>query len=72
MENENFLSLYDYLGYAAGSDLGKEVAKTAAVEKIGFQTKIVKNKAYSGEIMMYPKSFLDKYFGNTINDELPF
>jgi hypothetical protein len=72
MQEDKFLSLYDYLGYAAGSDLGKEVAKTAAVEKIGFQTKFIKNKAYSGEIMMYPKSFLDKYFGNIINDELPF
>jgi hypothetical protein len=72
MQEEKFLSLYDYLGYAAGPKLGKEVANLAAEEKVGYQLKIVKNKAYSGEIMMYPKSFLDKFFKGDVNDELPF
>jgi len=69
---EQMLSLFDYLGYAAGSKLGKDVAKAAAAEKVGFQTKIVQNSAYSGEIMMYPKSFLDKFFKGDVNDDLPF
>jgi len=67
------LSLYDYLGRAAGADLGKEVATQAAKEKVGFKTKTIKNPYYEGEVMMYPKNFLEKYFNNTSNDEdLPF
>ena len=72
MENENFMSLYDYLGHAAGDRLGKDVANKAAEEKVGYMTKLVENPKYSGEIMMYPKSFLDRYFKGDVNDDLPF
>lgn len=60
--NKEMLSLYDYLGHAAGGDLGKKVAIQASKEKIGFKTKTIKNPNYEGEIMMYPKTFLEKYF----------
>ena len=71
MEKE-MLSLYDYLGYAAGDRLGKDVAKKAAEQKVTYAVKYVENPKYKGEIMMYPKSFLDSYFKLDINDDLPF
>jgi hypothetical protein len=72
MSKNEMLSLYDYLGRAAGADLGKEVATQAAKEKVGFKTKTIKNPYYEGEVMMYPKNFLDKYFGDDHDDDLPF
>jgi ribosomal protein L18 len=71
MEKE-MLSLYDYLGYAAGDRLGKDVAKKAAEQKVTYAVKYVENPKYKGEIMMYPKSFLDLYFKLDVNDDLPF
>jgi hypothetical protein len=71
MEKE-MLSLYDYLGYAAGDRLGKDVAKKAAEQKATYAVKYVENPKYKGEIMMYPKSFLDSYFKLDVNDDLPF
>ena len=71
MEKE-MLSLYDYLGYAAGDRLGKNVAKKAAEEKVTYAVKYVENPKYKGDIMMYPKSFLDSYFKLDVNDDLPF
>ena len=76
--NNEMLSLYDYLGRAAGQELGKEVATAAAKHKpkIKFQTKYIKNPYYEGEVMMYPKWFLEKYFNKGFvmadKDELPF
>lgn len=66
------LSLYDYLGHAAGGTLGKEVAEAAAKAKVGFTTKEVSNSKYTGTIMMYPKYFLDEYFKVDQTDDLPF
>ena len=71
MEKE-MLSLYDYLGYAAGDRLGKNVAKKAAEQKVTYAVKYVENPKYKGDIMMYPKSFLDSYFKLDVNDDLPF
>lgn len=76
------MSLYDYLRKAAGPELGKQVAKTAKIQKVNIGQKEVATKGYSGTIQTYPKSFLDKYFGNTAEikpdilynepDDLPF
>ena len=57
------VSLYDYLGRAAGPELGKRVAAAAASKNIAFGSRQVENKAYTGEILLYPKSFLDEFFG---------
>jgi hypothetical protein len=62
---DTMMSLYDYLRRAAGSELGKQVAKAAKIQKVEIGKKLVSTKGYSGEIQMYPKSFLDRYFGNT-------
>jgi hypothetical protein len=60
--NNEMMSLYDYLGHAAGSELGKQVAQKASLSKIKCKTKQVKNKKYTGTIMMYPVEFLENYF----------
>ena len=57
------LSLYDYLGRAAGPELGQQVASAAARKKIKFGTRYVEQGGYKGDVMLYPKSFLDEYFG---------
>ena len=67
MENE-MMSLYDFLGRAAGGDLGKQVAEAATKAKVGFELKEVSNPKYTGKVMMYPKEFLTKYFNNQQND----
>jgi hypothetical protein len=56
------MSLYDYLGYAAGGELGKQVYDAAYRAKVVVQTRYVSNKKYTGEIMLYPEAFLEEYF----------
>ena len=68
------VSLYDYLKKPAGQELGKQVASAAMNEKIHMESKQVANPKYKGNILMYPKTWLDEYF-NKANDEyktLPF
>lgn len=80
MENKNFMSLYDFLGHAAGTELGKEVAAEAKKQGQKFIMKEVKNKTYTGKVMMYDIDFLTKYFTKTQQlsiqspdeDDLPF
>ena len=57
------VSLFDYLGRAAGPDLGKRVASAAAAKGVPFNTRHVETRTYTGEVLLYPKSFLDEYFG---------
>ena len=40
------MSLYDYLGRAAGSALGEQVAKKATGMGVKIETRYVKNPAY--------------------------
>lgn len=66
------ISLYDYLGKPAGSELGKQVAKEATNSKIQMEFKQVSNPKYKGNILMYPKVWLDEYFQVSQVDDLPF
>ena len=72
------MSLYDYLGRAAGKDLGLEVNKAAMAEGIELETRQVSNRADKGPVMLYPEWFLKQYFelpkGYRMadEDELPF
>ena len=66
------LSLYDYLKKPSGGELGKKVAEAAMNEKILIGSKQVSNPKYKGEILMYPKDWLDRYFEVEQIDELPF
>ena len=71
MDN-TLLSLYDYLGKAAGKKLGEEVNKAAQLKKIPINTRQVSNPKYEGKVLLYPKWFLDEFFKKEDDDELPF
>jgi len=57
-----YKSLYDYLGRAAGGQLGKQVAEAAVRDGVQIQTRQVSNPKYEGEIMLYPSDWLENYF----------
>ena len=57
------MSLFDYLGRPAGSELGQRVAAAAARNKVKFETRHVSTRTYTGDVMLYPKAFLDQFFG---------
>lgn len=83
MEKTNeFLSLFDYLGAAAGGELGKAVSE--ASKKAGQEIKmrdVVTNK-YQGKVILYKREFLENYFhpkppkpilnSQGTDDDLPF
>ena len=54
------LSLYDYLGRAAGDKLGKQVAAYAKLRKARYGTKEVSHFGYHGIVQTYTKRFLDE------------
>lgn len=62
MSAENMVSLYDFLGKPAGKDLGSDVYSKAKSENIKTGTREVTTKNYNGKVMLYPVSFLKKYF----------
>ena len=64
----NMISLYDYLGRAAGPDLGKQVATAAAKAGVKSEIREVSNIKYTGPIILYPRSFLDLYFKGGLNE----
>jgi hypothetical protein len=57
-----YKSLYDYLGKAAGSELGKQVAEAAIQDNIKIKTRQVSNPKYDGTVMLYPSDWLTNYF----------
>jgi hypothetical protein len=59
---EKFLSLYDYLGKAAGPELGKQVHSAAVAVGIPTERKYVSNLSYKGWVQMYPENWLIGYF----------
>lgn len=56
------MSLYDYLGYPAGADLGNTVYRAAVAVKVPVATREISNRSYTGKVMLYPESFLREYF----------
>jgi len=56
------MSLYDYLGHAAGTQLGEQVAKKATAMGVKMDTREVSNPKYTGKVMLYPEGFLTEYF----------
>ena len=58
-----YQSLYDYLGHAAGGELGQKIAYEAAKCKVNIQLKSIKNPRYEGKIQMYPNDFLNECKG---------
>jgi hypothetical protein len=57
-----YKSLYDHLGKAAGSQLGKQVAEAAVRDGVKIQTRQISNPKYEGTIMLYPLDWLENYF----------
>ena len=68
INNMEKISLYDYLGHAAGADLGQQVAYAAAKAGVVTETRQVSNPVYKGPVMLYPRSFLDLYFKGGLNE----
>jgi hypothetical protein len=68
------MSLYDYLGRAAGTELGKQVCDTAVALKETIKEREISNPKYTGKVHLYRREFLDDYFGNRVyeDDDLPF
>jgi len=56
----DYLSLYDYLGCAAGGELGQRIAYEAAKCNVTIQNKTINNPTYTGRIQMYPNDFLNE------------
>ena len=67
-ENMDMISLYDYLGHAAGPELGKQVADAARKSGVNGEIREVNHKGWNGPIMLYPRSFLDLYFKGGLNE----
>ena len=70
INNMEMMSLYDYLGRAAGSELGQKVATAAAAAGVKAETRQVSNPVYRGSVMLYPKAFLDLYFKGGLNENV--
>jgi hypothetical protein len=56
------VSLFDYLGHAAGKELGAEVAAYATSKKAKIETREVSNPRYTGKVLLYEKALLDEFF----------
>jgi len=66
--NMEKVSLYDYLGHAAGPELGQEVATAARKAGVKGEIREVSNPKYRGPVMLWPKAFLDLYFRGGLNE----
>lgn len=62
MENQETMSLYEYLGRAAGPELGKAVAEAATQAKVKIDSHHIETPKYTGQILKYPVEFLNTYF----------
>jgi hypothetical protein len=60
----NMLSLYDYLGRAAGKRLGLEVALYARQQGSKIEIRQVSNPKYSGPVNLYTEDLLLAFFNN--------
>jgi hypothetical protein len=61
-------SLYDYLGHAAGSELGQQVATAARRAGVKGEMREVSNPVYKGPVMLWPTASLDLYFRGGLNE----
>ena len=64
----DMISLYDYLGHAAGPELGQEVSTAARKAGVKGEIREVSNPKYKGPVMLWPKAFLDLYFKGVLNE----
>jgi len=69
-KNMEMMSLYDYLGHAAGPELGQQVATAARKAGVKGEMREVSNPKYRGPVMLWPKAFLDLYFKGGLNENI--
>jgi len=60
----DYLSLYDFLGKAAGSTLGLKTYDVATSMSVPTRERIVNTKNYNGPVRLYPRYFLEFYFNS--------
>lgn len=60
--NNEYVSLYDFLGRAAGSTLGMQVHAASLMASVVPQERMITNKAYNGPVKLYPRYFLENFF----------
>jgi len=65
---QELISLFDYLGHAAGTQLGTQVYEVAKRIKEPVDTRYVKTKTYEGKVVVYRRAFLDEYFAKSKTD----
>lgn len=61
-QQPEMVSLFDFLGHAAGASLGAAVYAVANRTNEKVETRIVETKTYKGKVMLYRKVFLNDYF----------
>ena len=64
---EEYVSLFDYLGSPAGMQLGYDVASAAGKAGEPTKTRMVANSKYKGPVNLFRRSFLDEYFNKENN-----
>lgn len=60
--SQPLVSLYEYLGKAAGKKLGKQVYSYAKLRKIDCGLKNIDHAGYKGKVMLYSREFLQEFF----------
>lgn len=65
------VSLFDYLGRAAGKELGLRVATySKAIGNTEVDVRYVENKKYKGPVTLYTEAFLTKFFSSPLNEDI--
>lgn len=69
-EAEEYQSLYEFRGHAAGKigDDAKQVYEEAKRRGIEVKTQEIDVPTYKGSVMRYPKSFLQEYFNKPVEE----
>ena len=62
IDGKEYVSLYEYLGKAAGTILGEEVNNIAIKQNQPFIQQEVSNSVYKGKVFCYTREFLKEYF----------
>jgi hypothetical protein len=68
-KTEELVSLFEYLGYAAGGQLGKEVAAAAIKCKETIAKRAISTRTYTGDVLLYRREFLNEFFNNRKNPD---
>ena len=61
-KQEPTVSLFDFLGKAAGAKLGKQVYEEAKKLNVPVDSRSVVNPKYNGKVLIYPVEFLKDFF----------